>query len=339
MKIQPSQLLRWAFAGTLSALLSLGCAHAGTTIAFGSSVGATNLVSSGGVMHDGFVFQLGTFDGGFIPAAGNTDFWLGAWRPASDREGEPLVGNIAAYLTQDLGDGFPAGFRVNSFSSSVTLDHNEPPFDLGGQLYIWGYDQRATPGAAEWILISDPTWIWPDGSSNQPAASYAVSGATISVVGEIKGDGFEMQTAAVTVPDSSAGFYEGWLAANFTEGVLGNPALELEVWGEFADPDRDRLSNLMEYFTGNDPNAAATTDVLSQPEISGDDITVEFRQSLSAIGVSGLVEWSTDLQSWSRQGIVQEAAGEDATHATLRASWPIGEASKAFFRLTVQHAP
>ena len=119
--------------------------EAGTTIGFGSSVGVTNLTSSGGAMHGGFVFQLGTFDGDFNPTSANTDQWLGAWRAASDREGEPLVGNTAPYSTRELGGGFPAGTRVNSFSSSVTLDHNEPPFDLGGQLYIWGL--RSTGGA------------------------------------------------------------------------------------------------------------------------------------------------------------------------------------------------
>ncbi|MFT4548297.1 MAG: hypothetical protein ACI8XO_002205 [Verrucomicrobiales bacterium] len=202
---------------TLS-IFTQGNTTAGTTIGFGSSVGATNLISSDAAMPEGFLFQLGTFEGDFEPTSSNTDKWLLGWRPASDREGEPLEGNTAAYQTQELGGGFPPGFRANSFSSSVMLDHNEAPFDLGGQLYIWGYDQRATPGAAEWILITDPAWIWPDGSSNLPATSYAVSSATVVMLGEIKGDGFEMKTAVVTVSDSSADFYEGWLAENFSAG-------------------------------------------------------------------------------------------------------------------------
>ncbi len=341
MRKQTRQRTWSAIAGLACAIgISLiGVVEAGTTIGFGSSVGATNLTSSGEPMHDGFVFQLGTFEDDFEPGANNTADWLGRWRPASDREGEPLEGNTVPYQTRELGGVFPEGLRANNFTGSVTLDHNEPPFELGGQLYIWGYDQRATAGAAEWILITDPSWIWPDGGNNLPATSYAVSGAASAILGEISGAGFEMKSAAVTVPDSSADFYEGWLAQNFAAAVLGDPSKEAAVWGRFADPDKDGLTNLMEYFTGGDPRVASTADVLDQPQISGDQIVLQYRRSLSAIGVLGQVEWSVDLKSWSREGVEQVDAGEDETHVTVRVTWPLGEASRAYFRLTAQPAP
>jgi hypothetical protein len=153
------------------------------------------------------------------------------------------------------------------------------------------------------------------------------------------GDGFEMRTAAVTVPGESAKFYEGWLYGSFSEVDLFDPALEAEVWGEHADPDEDGLSNLMEYFTARDPRRADSTAVLGAPQIAGEEIFVEFRQSLSAIGVVGQVEWSADLLNWSRLGVEQEPIGEDSGHVVMRASRSIGEARKAYFRLTVQRAP
>ena len=204
------------------ALFGLACfaaadAGAGTVIAFGSSVGATNLTSAGAEMGDGFVFQLGTFEKGFVPAADNTGDWLGTWRPASDREGDSLEGNTANYRTQLLGGAFPPDLRANSFSSSVHLDHNEPPFDLGGQLYIWGYDQRANPGAAEWILITDPSWVWPDGSGIHPATSYTVSNAAQVVVGEINGRWLRDEIRPPSRCQSRRqAFYEGWLAADIS---------------------------------------------------------------------------------------------------------------------------
>ena len=75
MRKQPRQRNRSAIAGLACAMMisSTGVAEAGTTIGFGSTVGATNLTSSGGLMHDGFVFQLGTFVGDFEPTAENTD--------------------------------------------------------------------------------------------------------------------------------------------------------------------------------------------------------------------------------------------------------------------------
>jgi hypothetical protein len=213
MKIERDRfgrVLACVSAALASLVILTGQLRAGTTIAYGSTVGVTNLTSTGAPMSEGFVFQLGTFEGGFVPGPSNTDGWLGAWRPASDREGEPLEGNSANYQTQLLGGAFPPGMRANCFTGSVTLDHNEPPFDLGGQLYIWGYDQRVSAGAAEWILITDPSWRWPDGSSNLPAISYAVSGASVVVLGDINGDGYEMRSAAVTVPASSASL-SGWV--------------------------------------------------------------------------------------------------------------------------------
>ena len=328
-----------AVAAAVALLACAAVTQAGTTIGFGSSVGATNLTSSGALVDDSFVFQLGTFEGDFIPTPENTDQWLQQWREASDLEGTPLVGNTAPYQTKELGGLFPPGMRANSFTSSVTVDHNSPPFDLGGQLYIWGYNRRSLPGAAEWILISDPSWTWPDGSNHLPATSYSVSGASIAVVGEIGGDGFEMMTAAVTVPGSSADFYEGWLLSNFSNSAVTNPALEAEVWGGHADPDRDGLKNLLEYFIGSDPQLANPEGALLMPEISGDRISVEFRQSLRAIGVIGQVEWSDDMVNWSRIGIEQVPLGEDVTHATVRASKAVGSARKAYFRLTVQRVP
>ncbi|MFT4548296.1 MAG: hypothetical protein ACI8XO_002206 [Verrucomicrobiales bacterium] len=124
----------------------------------------------------------------------------------------------------------------------------------------------------------------------------------------------------------------------FLQGELGEPSLELTVWGEFADPDVDGLSNLIEYFTGNDPHGASSVAPLGQPVISGDEISAEYHQSLSAIGVVGQVEWSADLKTWSRSGVTQAAAGEDESHVTVRARVAIGDAQQAFFRLAVQRA-
>jgi hypothetical protein len=187
--------------------------------------------------------------------------------------------------------------------------------------------------------ITDPGWIWPDGSSNLPAFSYTVPGATQAIVGTINGPGYEMRTAAVTVTEESAGYLEGWLAQNFSVATLGDAALESEIWGDQADPDDDGLSNLLEYFGGYNPNVTESVAAISRPEFSGEEIFVEYRKSLSASGVVGQVEWSDDLQVWHRDGLVETRVGEDETHATFRASRLAGAADKAYFRLSVRREP
>jgi len=306
---------------------------AGTSVNFGSTVAATNEKSTGEELTSDFRFQLGTFAGEFQPTATNTDEWLAAWRPASDATGQPLEGSTVNYQKQELGDPFPAGMRAESFSGSVTLQHNEPPFDLGGRLYIWGYDQRTMPGSAEWILVTDPMWVWPDGSSNLPAVNYAVPDASQAILGTINQSGVEMKTAPVTVPGSVVGIYEGWLAQNFSASDLENPSLSSAVWGELADPDADGIANLLEFYTGRDPNLYEPTDLVSQPVIQDGEVHVHFQISPSATGVTGAIEWSDNLQDWSREGLTEALLVEDGS---MRVSQNIGDERTLFFRLVAR---
>ena len=46
---------------------------------------------------------------------------------------------------------------------------------------------------------------------------------------------------------------DDWRAEKSSPDILNNPTLELGVWGDLADPDGDRLSNLAEAYFGLDP--------------------------------------------------------------------------------------
>ena len=181
--------------------------HAEITIEFGSTPFGTNIQSNGSSMDESFTFELGTFGGGFVPTSGNTDQWLANWTPLQDSLGNTVPDSITDYGTTNTIFG-----PTDGFASSVTLDHNNSPFEIGSQGYIWGYDSR--DGTAEWILLTNTedsddgiTWRYGDASPDSLAftETWDVSGATETVVGSINffdggGDFISMQSGSVTLP-------------------------------------------------------------------------------------------------------------------------------------------
>jgi hypothetical protein len=96
--------------------------------------------------------------------------------------------------------------------------------------------------------------------------------------------------ATVTIHDTP---YNQWLLNYFTQADLGNPA----VSGPSADPDRDGISNLMEYALNLKPKSP---DIAGLPSvsISNGALTLSYTQVKSATDITYTPEVSTDLVSW-----------------------------------------
>jgi hypothetical protein len=298
--------------------------RAGATIAFGSSVGALNLTSAGVELDNRFVFEIGCFSPGFVPTAANTTEWITQWHAFPD--------GVAAYQTTALGAPFPADWQLNSFSGSVQILENPAPFTTGVPLYLWGFDRRTLSGKGEWILMTAPSWVCPDGQEINPAVSYAVSNASRAIVGRINQDGIEMQTSAVVLSGTPESLPD-WRAWNFG-AAASEPGQELAVWGNQADPDQDLLSNLIEYFLGSDPLAPDAGDPLSAPQPDAGGLVLHYRRSSLAREAKGGVEWSADLRQWTQAGLEEKIISSDATSVMVEARLASPPAGAAFFRLT-----
>lgn len=105
-----------------------------------------------------------------------------------------------------------------------------------------------------------------------------------------------------------------WRLTNFP-GQAPNPASEATVWGNGADPDRDGLSNLVEFYLGTDPNvprlSPATASVPGTPflsivTVSGQQYpAITFTRRINTgSSVTGAAEWSSAMQTWSSAGFV-----------------------------------
>lgn len=336
MKLSNKSLLTLATVALASAT-TLENAAADAAVYFSSQVGATNLQSNGQPMDESFSFQIGAFANGFEPSADNTGQWLAHWVPLGDAAADPLPGATAPYESIDLPAPFPSGTTSDGFTGNVSYDHNEPPFTTMGAVYIWGYDNRQTAGEAEWILVTSSVWGWPSGAANPPAETFSMGSADSVILGSINANNAHMQTAAVTLQSSGASSYDNWLAANFTGSQLSDSALADSIWGVKADPDNDGIDNVIEYYTGSDPNdpvSAAGTAAAND----GEFLIFSFYQSKTTDGVVGNVEWSDDMENWNSDSVATQTVDDLGDVYLIEARIPLNGAEEKFARLKVRRS-
>lgn len=112
---------------------------------------------------------------------------------------------------------------------------------------------------------------------------------------------------AVLFAASTAGLasdYQTWATGHFGAAAVADPAQELSVWGYSADPDLDRLPNLLEY-TGNlDPTEASDrselygVELTNHPENTGLRLVMTTWQRNDDPELVVLPQVSADLARW-----------------------------------------
>lgn len=208
-------------------LLPLGSAHA-RTISWGGAVGDSMYLSSGPLMDDSMIFELGYFSGGFVPTVGNMDYWQAHWQ---------------VFDRATAGSGWNSTDPFLSRTPTLEADgtsSSAPPlpdyvFPESGQAYIWAFhtDQTFQVGL-EWALItndssdgnSDDDWLFPAHSDQTGLPlEWRFSTASLPVFGtlnDIEGGGERTSVAASTefqthtltaIPEPSSALLLGVAAA------------------------------------------------------------------------------------------------------------------------------
>ena len=321
----PKHLSAALAGGLLLAFGSAETASAAARITWQSSRGSaanpiTNLQSDGAELDASFQFELGAFkdlpDGSpFNPTAANVAEWEAQWCAAST----PAPYNIS-----------PNSF----FTGSFQLESNAAPFEVGDPAFIWGFDIRA--GRGEWILLRRDSWVWPTvagGGGINPVTTFFTVSATFNdletIVGEVNGTGFLMQTEEVNL--SSGTTYAEWVATNFTAAEQA----DLEISGETADPDRDGSSNLFEFATGTAPKDAGSFPECTINITAAGEVQITFPENPDAL-VAWSLEASSDLDSWAETtppvpGTPNTADGTRSFTDPV----PISASERRFLRLAV----
>ncbi|WP_309400098.1 hypothetical protein [Cerasicoccus maritimus] len=191
-----------------------------STIDWGGAINAIDRESDLSTPLDAsYVFYLGFFED-FTPTSDNVSEWAEHWTTID------AVNYNATYSV------FNARHRVTA---------SDP---AGEQAYIWGV--RRSRENMEWILITDPSWIWPSVDTFARKKNWLVGSATVAVVGSINGESYQMVTAPVSNTASIPVItYEMWTKKFFADGDSRSSSS--------ADPDGNGIDNLTEFALDQNP--------------------------------------------------------------------------------------
>lgn len=283
-----------------------GFLQAQESILWNSEANAVNHTSTGALMDGGFRFEIGVFKGSFTPTAGNTASWAANWAGAAR----------TPYL---------AGTK--RFSDLQIVSSNATPFTLGKTAYIWGF--RGSPVAGEWILFRAPGWTWPDAGGFMFHEWFAKDATAI--LGQIHASGspFLMKSAAVANVAPPSTSWAQWQA----DQLAGEP---LDEPGE--DPDRDGVSNLLEFVFGSDPRSANAPAALPVT-LDGDRLRIQIPRRIDHPATL-VVEVSGDLVTWNSGAAHVDVISETPSELIARDRTVLGPTHpRRFVRLKASLPP
>ena len=290
----------------LSGLLAMSMAKA-AQVNFSCTTLGVHHDSSGNPIDESWVFSLGAFDASFTPTSANICDWKANWTTAQ----------TVHYSN-----------RTGFFTGVYFYDTNTAPFTSTNRGYIWGYN-----GTGQWILITDPTWTWPDTSFPIILpADWEVSQASQAIVGAINSGGVEMKMAdvgsACEVPLFSQ---DDWIRSHF-----GDDFNNESISGWNADPDGDGLTNLEEYALGSTPTDPSSKGGICPVfvEEGGQEYGgVEVMKNPFAEGVFVSLQTSLTMDSWNGSGLVFVIS--EPGRIVVRSSQPLNSEGRRFYRYRI----
>lgn len=284
----------------LAVCLSDPLLHA-ETISWFSDPDQTNLDAAGAPMDAGFQFELGVFSGGFVPTSMNVGQWSAHW----------VVADSTTYN--------PTSRR---FADQVMVANNNPPFLPGADAWILG--RRVTSTGTDRILLRGLGWTWPAPDPMNPIAmEWNVKDAAVVVLGSVGGSGspFLMKSARERT-------FTQWQTENFAGESLNGPG---------DDPDKDGVSNLLEFVFGTLPKTAGAPTATPMSLVNGRlQISIPRRIDHPAVLT---VQVSGNLTSWASGPGHTEIIADDVSSLTVRDLTPVDPANPMrFMRLKAEPA-
>lgn len=147
------------------------------TINFGSDLGTGSYSDGTAWQSEGYTFQIGVFNAGFVPSVSNVNDWAANWNVANQggRTGETT-------WLDDGGDLY--------FGGSGAITNLSAPFTAGARVYIWGFDSTLD-GTNEWVLLTNVSWVVASDISTPQNSNYLTSASGVeAVIGNFDGTNF-----------------------------------------------------------------------------------------------------------------------------------------------------
>lgn len=273
------------------------------TITWFCPLNSTNLTSKDAPMGGAFNFELGVFNGNFVPTSTNAEQWAANWVPAQR----------ISYSEAN-----------KRFEGRFTVVNNNEPFTVGKAAYIWGFQTGSA--SSEWVLFRNPDWTWPAPNQMNPFGINWNADAATALCGSINASGspFLMKAAAVTT-------WQQWRDTELAGEALNAPD---------QDPDLDGQSNLLEFVSGTRPRQAGAPPATSVEVVTSN--SQKFQQITLSRQMNHLatltVQVSPDLANWSSDPAATTVISETPAGLVVRDLTPIGSGggSKRFMRLKAE---
>ncbi len=223
----------------------------------------------------------------------------------------------------------------------------------GGALSVNYATVVGTADAADFTSVSGAL-SWADGDSADKTISVAITADGVAegvqsfsvnlgealVGGAILGG---IQTAEVEIHDSgTAGAYAAWRAGKFTAPELANSAIS----GDFADPDKDGVVNLLEFAFGLLPKHSDAVGLPTSSLLAVDldnYLALTFRRPINAPELIYTVETNAVLSAgWSANAVQVGSPvvhGDGTETVVFRDSLPLANHPERFMRVKVTLVP
>ena len=234
----------------------------------------------------------------------------------------------------------PIGLAADIIRKSATIVANDRFKVIGTTLVLGaGQTEFTSSGLVSGERIGSVT-LTPNGGTeaNAPRGVYSITPSE--------------PVAAITIPSNT--FREGNYEMTYVDGTLNvidpTATITLSEWAfqnglvgvdalPGADPDKDGMTNLMEYYLGLSPTSSSGSGgVFILSKGSNNTVSLTYRRAKGVTGVSSAVQANGDLSassSWGTNG-VQETVVDKGTYEEVTGTVTIAPgATKMFMRLKV----
>lgn len=239
--------------------------------------------------------------------------------------------SVTATLTVGVGL-VPPGFTMTPVDQTVSLSESAT-FTVAATgtpvpTFQW---QRSTDDGFSWNPVSnDGTHRGGDTATLTVSTSQVEqSGDRYRAIATNSSGSLESPSATLTLRHD----LNLWKGTYFTPEELANPA----VSGDGAIYGADGLTNLVKYALGLNPKVDATTG-LPTASTTAEEWTYTYMRPSDRSDLSYVVEVSTNLTSWTTEGVTHVLVTSAEGTETWRATYPLAGHANAFFRLKVAPA-
>ena len=143
---------------------------------------------------------------------------------------------------------------------------------------------------------------------------------------------FSPWTLSSLTPPPLPTTFANWRQGFFTSAELANPAIS----GDFADPDGDSLSNLLEYAFHSDPKQPSAAN-LPYSVMEPLYFSLIYTRALAPTDLTFTIEESSDLITWFVVTPSNVILADDGITQTVKARVPMMGARNMSLRLRVSH--